>query len=70
MKANLFFLFSGPERSDQLFQELLVDLLATDNSRYFAKPRPIIINYHLHHEMGEFTFCEIALPRYEYGKNC
>jgi hypothetical protein len=28
--------------ADQLF---LIDLLATDKSRYFAQPRPIIDNY-------------------------
>ena len=30
-----------------LADQLLVDLLATDKSRYFAQPRPIIDNYWL-----------------------
>ena len=29
----------------QLFAEAGVDLLATDKSRYFAQPRPIIVSY-------------------------
>ena len=27
----------------------IIDLLTTDKSRYFAQPRPIIVNYHHHH---------------------
>ena len=26
----------------------IIDLLATDKSRYFAQPRPIVVNYHAH----------------------
>ena len=27
----------------------MIDLLATDKSRYFAQPRPIIVNYYYHY---------------------
>ena len=27
----------------------IIDLLTTDKSRYFAQPRPIIVNYYHHH---------------------
>ena len=39
-------------RADQLFASAFgfgkyIDLLATDKSRYFAQPRPIIVKYQL-----------------------
>ena len=38
--------------ADQLFGSAfafrqIIDLIATDKSRYFAQPRPIIVNYYL-----------------------
>ena len=38
------------------------------SARYFAQPRPMIVNY-LHPVLGVFTLCKIALPKYNYGES-
>ena len=34
----------------------IIDLLATDKSRYFAQPRPIIANYYTLRSLSFFSF--------------
>ena len=34
----------------------IIDLLATDKSRYFAEPRPIIVNYHASEKYNRLPF--------------
>ena len=38
-------------RDLSLFRSSIIDLLPTDKSRYFAQPRPIIVNYCSHGEI-------------------
>ena len=39
----------------------IIDLLATEKSRYFAQPRPIIANYD--NDCNEFTFLLIGFTK-------
>ena len=38
---------SRPMKRSKHLHRMIIDLLATGKSRYFAQPRPIIVKYHL-----------------------
>ena len=39
----------------------IIDLLATEKSRYFAQPRPIIVNYFVQDPLLPFQFVETTV---------
>ena len=46
-------------RSRRLRQ--IIDLLTTEKSRYFAQPRPILVNYHARLCLNRMAFTEVAM---------